>query len=646
MLIRGGNRLTVHTSGGLGFSDLDFERPDLSPARLGYVYVGGVPVGPDPAQPYFVSVQAASGVINVVVACTEMVDGFELSWNTTSNTPDLANLLYNSSGVFTVPTNTACYLFARSVRDGRRSVWTSYGDVPPDFSDMETIKDDDLDGYSADAAYPGLLHLFGTSGDYIKIYVSGTPDCVQCHQSANPASFSVFTTASGIQLTRFGGRYTFKAEFRKYGAPPTETNNQFYGVIFRARSQILSSYTGETYYVLAIRRYDNSTIYAYLYTGSGSTLTQVAISGNIESYFPTATEFYEVQYDLNGDTFTITKTATGDVVFTATDTTIAASDDRVYTGLYLKATGSGSTPRISDNLLIEKRTATGNPSEVDPGEYYDGLEADTLDVVFNLSSNAHWQCSNTGADYCRVAYDNDTLPVLYRYNAAGTLAATTDLVTGNGTANKVAKFSAVQTVADSSITDNGTTVTIESAVVINDAGADKDTRIEGDNDANLFFVDASADKVGISTNAPTIMFSMDEKVGFTPDGGLAVQVVAGENVVRGNVVYVKIASGADGKVWKTVASDGEAIQMPVGVVYANASADAAVWIVTGGIAYVLPESGITATRGNVLVVSNAEDGVVEQSATTPTTEHWREVGHWLDTGSGNGALTRAFIHFN
>lgn len=140
--------------------------------------------------------------------------------------------------------------------------------------------------------------------------------------------------------------------------------------------------------------------------------------------------------------------------------------------------------------------------------------------------------------------------------------------------------------------------------------------------------------------------SVDDAVRLTPEGGLAVKVVAGEALSRGNVVYVKQSGGADGKVWKTVYTDGESIQMPTGVVYADASANADVWVVTGGIAYALPESGITAARGNVAFCSNAESGRLEQGATAPVAEHWRECGHWLDTGSGNGALTRLMIHFN
>lgn len=86
--------------------------------------------------------------------------------------------------------------------------------------------------------------------------------------------------------------------------------------------------------------------------------------------------------------------------------------------------------------------------------------------------------------------------------------------------------------------------------------------------------------------------------------------------------------------------------MAVGVVYADADSGNPVWIVTSGIVAVRPESGITAARGNVIFASSSESGVVDQSSTVPTTDHWAEVGHFLDTGTGDGAATRAIVHFN
>ena len=70
-----------------------------------------------------------------------------------------------------------------------------------------------------------------------------------------------------------------------------------------------------------------------------------------------------------------------------------------------------------------------------------------------------------------------------------------------------------ETLANASVTKNGTsgstaavsatTLNTSGAVVFNDAGADVDFRVEGDTDANLLFVDASADRVGIGTSSPS-----------------------------------------------------------------------------------------------------------------------------------------------
>jgi hypothetical protein len=129
----------------------------------------------------------------------------------------------------------------------------------------------------------------------------------------------------------------------------------------------------------------------------------------------------------------------------------------------------------------------------------------------------------------------------------------------------------------------------------------------------------------------------------TPYGGYAIKLVAGEALYEGEVVYIKITSGADGKVWKApIDSD-----MPIGVVYKDASADADVYVVIAGVAYVLPTSGVTAARGNIIYCSGTTAGRVDQAATLPAVaSHNREVGHFLDTGSGNGVKTRAVVHWN
>lgn len=57
--------------------------------------------------------------------------------------------------------------------------------------------------------------------------------------------------------------------------------------------------------------------------------------------------------------------------------------------------------------------------------------------------------------------------------------------------------------ADNFTVDATTNITLTRGVVINEDGADSDTRIESDNNANMIYVDAGNDKVGIGTDSPS-----------------------------------------------------------------------------------------------------------------------------------------------
>lgn len=61
----------------------------------------------------------------------------------------------------------------------------------------------------------------------------------------------------------------------------------------------------------------------------------------------------------------------------------------------------------------------------------------------------------------------------------------------------------------------------DGAFVFNETGLDADSRIEGDNDDNAFYLDASADAVGIGTNAPATKLEIAQTktiTGATADG--------------------------------------------------------------------------------------------------------------------------------
>jgi len=93
--------------------------------------------------------------------------------------------------------------------------------------------------------------------------------------------------------------------------------------------------------------------------------------------------------------------------------------------------------------------------------------------------------------------------ILLGSDNGGTTTPTDGSVTGDKLASTVTTSSNISL-------DGGT-------FVFNESGADKDFRIEGDTKANLFFADASTDRVGINTNAPDMFLDVTGTV--TAGGG-------------------------------------------------------------------------------------------------------------------------------
>jgi hypothetical protein len=97
--------------------------------------------------------------------------------------------------------------------------------------------------------------------------------------------------------------------------------------------------------------------------------------------------------------------------------------------------------------------------------------------------------------------DGDSLTVGGNLIVSGTVTAANTATLGNVDVNGGTIDGAVIGGA-SAAAGSFTTLNTSGQVVFNDAGADVDFRVEGDTNANLLFVDASADKVGIGTDSP------------------------------------------------------------------------------------------------------------------------------------------------
>ena len=115
---------------------------------------------------------------------------------------------------------------------------------------------------------------------------------------------------------------------------------------------------------------------------------------------------------------------------------------------------------------------------------------------------------------------------------AGTLSS---LSVGDGNITNVGDIALDSISSDGSaiaIGGTGDTVTCNGAWIFNESSADVDFRIEGNGEANLFFVDAGNDRIGINTNAPTAKLHLLQSAADY-DSGL--KIVGSDSVISGRI---------------------------------------------------------------------------------------------------------------
>jgi len=136
------------------------------------------------------------------------------------------------------------------------------------------------------------------------------------------------------------------------------------------------------------------------------------------------------------------------------------------------------------------------------------------------------------------------------YNAStGVLTATgfAGPLTGNVTGNASGTAATVTGAAQSAITSLGTLtgLTVNGATVFNEGSGDYDFRIEANGEANMFFVDAGNDKIGIGTTTPAgrLEIYMDSS-GASPNSAADEFVI--ETLTSGGISILTGTSAAGG----------------------------------------------------------------------------------------------------
>jgi hypothetical protein len=157
-------------------------------------------------------------------------------------------------------------------------------------------------------------------------------------------------------------------------------------------------------------------------------------------------------------------------------------------------------------------------------------------------------------------------------------------------------------------------------------------------------LDAEAGFQRVQDEHDAVGVQLSSKVKFTPEGGLAVQLVndTGAASVKGSLVEASTA--VDGAV--KLSDPYECM----GVIYEDGVANGQlVWVVVAGVAEVLLENSTAATRGYWAGVSTTPGRADITNAAPPglVDAHFTEIGHCIQSAaSGTDVLAKVVLHFN
>jgi hypothetical protein len=237
-----------------------------------------------------------------------------------------------------------------------------------------------------------------------------------------------------------------------------------------------------------------------------------------------------------------------------------------------------------------------------------------------------------------IGYDSEN-NLAYNPSATSNLkvAGSTSL---NGTLGVTGATTLTSTLGVTSTTTLSGALTVNNATVLNEGSGDFDTRIESDGNANMFYVDASTDRVGIGTNTPSKTLEVNGTFNATSDiteGGLNVLTSADTAIMltpyieRGDTAFMlnnywrsgkfsgtlPIANGGTGAESASVARS----TLAVGYVFFETTTGGTIALSSNRVSLVITGTGsttsidlTTATSGRQYMIKNLSNATVISSA--------------------------------